>query len=305
MSEPAGNPAPPRAGVVERPEPGLRRVLAPNPSPMTLHGTNSYILGEGRVAVIDPGPADPGHMAALLAALTPGETVGWIVVTHAHLDHSPLAQPLAAATGAPVLAFGDAAAGRSTMMQALARAGLAGGGEGVDAAFRPDDVLSDGDRLAGDGWDLVAHHTPGHFGNHLSLQWGTRVFSGDHVMGWASSLVSPPDGDMGAYMASLARLAALNPARLYPGHGEAVEDAAARIAELAAHRRAREAAIRDALSAGPADAATLAAAVYTDTPAALMGAAARNVFAHLVDLTERNLAEHDGSLAFTARFALR
>ncbi len=291
-----------RPGEVQRLAPGLRVVLAPNPSPMTLNGTNSYILGEGRVAVIDPGPADPGHLAALLAGLAPGETVSHILVTHAHLDHSPLARPLAEATGAPVLAFGDASAGRSALMERLAAEGGIEGGEGVDAGFTPDIALADGAEIAGDGFRLTAIHTPGHFGNHLSFRWGDAVFCGDHVMGWSSSLVSPPDGDMGAYMASLARLAGLGARRLYSGHGDPVDDAAGRIAELAAHRRAREAAIRAALCEGPAGAADLARRIYTDTPPALLRAASRNVLAHLLDLTERKLAEPVGALSAQTRF---
>lgn len=283
-------------------EPGLRRVLAPNPSPMTLFGTNTYLLGEGAVAVIDPGPALPQHQAAILAALHPGERISHILVTHSHLDHSPLARDLSQATGAPVLGFGPSDAGRSPVMQALAEGGLAGGGEGVDAAFRPDVEMPDGASVEGAGWRLDALHTPGHFGNHLCFRWGRRVFSGDHVMGWASSLVSPPDGDMGAYMASLERLAAAGPSRLYPGHGAPVADPAARIAELAAHRRARERQLLDALAAAPADAATLTRAIYTDTPPALLPAAARNVFAHLIDLWQRGLVACHQAPAFSHQF---
>ncbi|MCU9848625.1 MBL fold metallo-hydrolase [Defluviimonas sp. WL0024] len=295
---------PPRPGRVLLLEPGLRTVLAPNPSPMTLHGTNSYILGEGEVAVIDPGPADPAHLAALLGALAPGERVSHIFVTHAHLDHSPLARPLAEATGAPVLAFGDARAGRSALMERLAAGGGLAGGEGVDAGFAPDIRLRDGETVEGAGWTLRAVYTPGHMGNHLSFAWQDTVFCGDHVMGWASSLVSPPDGDMGAYMASLARLAATGARRLYSGHGDPIPDAQARIAALAAHRREREAAILGALSRGPADAASLAAMIYTDTPAPLMRAAARNVFAHLLDLMEKKIAEPELYSGIDAHFRL-
>lgn len=293
-----------RPGEVQLLAPGLRLVLAPNPSPMTFRGTNSYVLGEGAVAVIDPGPADPAHLRALLAALAPGERVSHILVTHAHLDHSPLARPLAEATGAPVLAFGSATAGRSAAMARLAAKGLAGG-EGVDAGFAPDVVLRDGAEVEGDGWRLRALHTPGHFGNHMSFLWGDAVFAGDTVMGWSSSLVSPPDGDMGAYMASLDRLAELGARRLYAGHGDPVADPAARIAALAAHRRAREAAIREALAAGPADAGTLARRIYTDTPAPLLPAATRNVIAHLLDLMEKNLTESEGPPGPVSRFRLR
>ncbi|WP_413875492.1 MBL fold metallo-hydrolase [Albidovulum sp.] len=292
----------PLPGEVQAVAPGLRVVLAPNPSVMTLHGTNSYILGEGRVAVIDPGPDDPAHLAALLAALRPGERIGQILVTHAHLDHSPLARPLARLTGAPVLAFGPATAGRSATMERLAALGAIAGGEGVDAGFAPDIRLADGEIVEGAGWRVRALHTPGHFGNHLSFVWEDAVFAGDHVMGWATSLISPPDGDMGAYMASLDRLAALGAARLYSGHGDPVVDPSARIADLAAHRRAREATILAALGCGPADAPTLACAIYTETPAALMPAAARNVLAHLIDLAERSLARAEGPITALSRF---
>ncbi|WP_235829862.1 MBL fold metallo-hydrolase [Frigidibacter oleivorans] len=269
---------------------------------MTLHGTNSWILGEGRVAVIDPGPEDPAHLRAILGALAPGETVSHILVTHAHRDHAPLARALAAATGAPVLAFGDATAGRSQAMARLAAGGRAGGGEGVDAGFRPDERLADGETVAGAGWSLTALHTPGHMGNHLCFLWGERLFSGDHVMAWSSSLVSPPDGDMGQYMAALDRLAGTGARVAHPGHGPDVTDLPDRIAALAAHRRAREAQIRAALAEGPATAAALAARLYADTPEALLPAAARNVFAHLVDLAERGLARPEGPVDPDTRF---
>jgi hydroxyacylglutathione hydrolase len=291
-----------------RPEPlapGLRRLIAPNPSPMTERGTNTYLLGRGTLAVIDPGPAIPAHLEAILAALGPGERIGHILVTHSHLDHSPLARPLAEATGAPVLAFGPSTAGRSPAMAALAAAGL-GGGEGVDAGFAPDVTLADGAQVEADDWRLTALWTPGHFGNHLcfaaeGLAEGA-IFSGDHVMGWASSLISPPDGDMAAYMASLARLAAVPARRLYPGHGAPGEDPAGRIAELTAHRRAREAAIRAALTPEPRSLSAITAAVYTDVPAALRPAAERNALAHLLDLAARNIAAADRPPSLAARW---
>jgi glyoxylase-like metal-dependent hydrolase (beta-lactamase superfamily II) len=295
---------PPPYGIAETLGPGIRRILARNPSPMTHHGTNTYLLGEGDVAVIDPGPADTDHLRAILAALAPGERISHVFVTHAHLDHSPLARAVADATGAPVLAFGDARSGRSALMEELARAGSLDGGEGVDAGFSPDIVLADGEEVAGSGWQLRALHTPGHFGNHMSFQWDDTVFCGDHVMGWASSLVSPPDGDMGAYMASLQRLAATGVRRLHSGHGDPILDAQARISELTRHRRAREDAICLALGDGPADAAMLAARIYTDTPATLMRAAARNVLAHLIDLAERKRIEAHGNLTPATLFSL-
>ncbi len=288
----------------ERPEPGLRRLTAPNPSPMTFRGTNTYILGEGEVAVIDPGPDLPGHGRAILAALAPGERVATILVTHAHSDHSPLARRLARETGAPVLGFGPPAAGRSAVMERLAAAGLAGGGEGGDPLFAPDLRLADGAVVEGPGWRLEAIHTPGHFAGHLAFAWGDRLFSGDHVMGWSTSIVSPPDGDMAAYMASLARLAGGGWRRFYPGHGDPIEEPEARLAELAAHRRGREAAILAALAGGPLDVAGVTARVYADTPAHLIAAAERNAFAHLVALCEAGAVVALPELAADARFAL-
>jgi hydroxyacylglutathione hydrolase len=287
---------------MQRIEPGLRLVRAANASPMTEAGTNTWIVGEGAVAVIDPGPADPGHLSAILAAVR-GERVAAIVVTHAHLDHSALAPELAAATGAPVAAFGPAQAGRSPLMVRLAEDGLAGG-EGVDAAFVPDVRLSEGQTVSGPDWALSAIHTPGHFAGHLCLAWGDRLFTGDHVMGWAPSLVSPPDGDMGAYLAALERLSQRRWSRFFPGHGAPVDDPAARLAALTAHRRGREAQVLAALAPGPLHLPALVAAVYADTPAALHPAAARNALAHLIDLWERGEVTADPAPSPTARFAL-
>lgn len=294
--------APPVAGVAEDMGGGIRRILAPNPSAMTFWGTNTYLLGDSDVAVIDPGPDNAGHMRAILGALRDGARIGHIFVTHAHLDHAPLARRLSRATGAPVCAFGPATAGRSAVMTRLAGAGLMGGGEGVDRAFVPDVTLSDGQTVAGDGWTLTALWTPGHFGNHLCFATGDAVFTGDLVMGWASSLVSPPDGDLGDFMASCARLADI-PARVFhPGHGAPVTAPRARLDWLMAHRRAREAAIRSHLGERADTAAGLARRIYTDIAPALQPAAARNVLAHLIDLTERGLARPRGPLTATATF---
>ncbi len=294
----------PVIGAPEALAPGLRRIVAPNPSPMTFRGTNTYLLGDSALAVIDPGPNDPVHMNAILDALTPQQSISHIIVTHAHLDHSPLAAPLSQATGAPVIAFGDAMAGRSPIMQQLAATASLGGGEGVDAAFAPHETVADGDVISGTGWQLDVHHTPGHFGNHIALGWGDTLFCGDLVMGWSSTLVSPPDGDLTDFMASCARLQNKPWSVFHPGHGAPIVEPQARLTWLVAHRQSRETAILTALADGPADATTLAARIYTETPPALMGAAARNVLAHLLDLLGKSRVAPTDALSPTGKFQL-
>ena len=259
----------PRPKILTRPENGIRCVLAPNASPMTYWGTNSYIVGEGQVAIIDPGPDDPTHLTALLDALEPGESVSHIFVTHSHVDHSPLARTLSAQTGAPVLAYGDSQAGRSSVMAKLVKQGMTDGGEGIDRDFSPDIKMQDGECVSGDSWALSAIWTPGHIGNHLCFAWGDRVFTGDHIMGWASSLVSPPDGDLTDFMASLHRLAD-HPARVYyPGHGAPVTDPASRRQWLIDHRLDREKSIIATLTAGPQTVRAITESIYVDTNPAL------------------------------------
>ncbi|MDP5307744.1 MBL fold metallo-hydrolase [Paracoccus spongiarum] len=276
------------------------RILAPNPSALTGPGTNSFLIGRDHVAVIDPGPDDPAHLAAIVAAAQ--GRISHIFVTHAHRDHSGGAARLAAMTGAPILAFGDALAGRSPVMQRLAGQGLVGGGEGLDHDFRPDRTLRDGETVSTPDWALTALHTPGHSGGHLCLAWGDQIFTGDVVMGWSSSIISPPDGDLADYMRSLDRLAGLAPRRLLPAHGAPVDDPAGRIAELAAHRRARSAQILAALRDGPDDAPGLARRIY-DVPPDLLPAATRNVLAHLIALSTLGAAVADGDLSATTRFS--
>lgn len=280
----------------------VRRVRAGNATAMTGSGTNSYIVGRGLVAVIDPGPDDPSHLAALLGALSPGEEVAAILVTHAHLDHTALVPRLASVTGAAVHAFGRAADGRSEVMERLVGEGLTSGGEGIDPAFAPDIVMHDGACLALGSMTIEALHTPGHMGGHLSFACDGVLFSGDHAMGWASSLISPPDGDMGAYMASLDKLAQRRWMRMLPGHGDAVEDPANRLADLIAHRRLREAEVLAELNHSAGTAAELAARIYRNTPPALLPAATRNVLAHLIDLAERNRSTPHGPISAKTRF---
>ena len=284
------------SGAVEEMGDGIRRIVAPNPSPMTLHGTNTYLLGEREVAVIDPGPDIPSHLAAILAALGPGQRISHIFVTHSHTDHSALAPALARETGAPTCAYGPWGSGLSEIMASLAADGLEGG-EGADQAFVPDLVLADGETVATDEWELTAHWTPGHLGNHMCFAHGDVVFVGDLVMGWASSMVSPPDGDLTDFMTSCRKLRALEARALHSGHGDPVADPAGRIDWLIAHRLEREAQILEQLGHGPATARELAVAIYADTPPALLPAAERNVLAHLIDLHGRGLAETQGPVA--------
>ena len=286
----------PDTGAVQQLEPDLRCVLAPNASPMTYWGTNTYLLGQHEVAVIDPGPMSPPHLDAILAAVPEGGRISHIFVTHAHIDHSPLALALSDRTGAAVHAFGPAHAGRSAVMQALARDGMAGGGEGVDASFHPDVTLPHGARVTSGEWEIEALHTPGHMGNHLCFAAGKRLFSGDLVMGWASSLVSPPDGDLTDFMASCRMLRDRSWDVFHAGHGAPITDPATRLDWLIAHREGREDAILEALSGAAQNAESLARALYTDVSPALIPAAMRNVFAHLVDLTGRKLVTPRGPL---------
>jgi glyoxylase-like metal-dependent hydrolase (beta-lactamase superfamily II) len=269
---------------------------------MTYRGTNTYIIGGKDLAVIDPGPDNDDHFAAILSAVAKGQRISHILVSHAHLDHAPLARRLAKATDAPVMGFGPAHAGRSEIMQRLAASGAAGGGEGVDHAFEPDVALEDGAEIAGPDWHLRVLHTPGHIGNHLCFAMGDICFTADHVMGWSTSLVSPPDGDLSDFMASCARLAETGWRVFYPGHGAPVTAPNARLAELVAHRRRREREILSALDETPASAQEIASRVYTEIPQDLLPAAARNVLAHLVDLVQKREVCSLGALSETAVF---
>ena len=280
---------------------GLRLILAPNPSPMTHLGTNTYILGTRNVAIIDPGPDDPRHLTAILKAVGTAR-VTHILLTHSHLDHSALAPTLADRTGAKMLAFGPSSAGRSAIMNDLAAKGLTAGGEGVDEAFLPDSNLRDGEKVTEAGWEITAHHTPGHMGNHLCFETQDVVFTGDLVMGWSTSLVSPPDGDLTDFMTSCRKLQKTNARIFYPGHGAPVENPRERLNWLLEHRKTREAEILNALVDRAQKINTIVRRVYADLDPMLWPAAERNVFAHLIDLHQRNAVQADPSLNLHASF---
>ena len=272
-------------------EPLVRRVLAPNPSPYTFNGTQTYLIGNGRdVAVIDPGPAGTGpaghadtngdgHVEAILKA-TAGQRIVAIMCTHTHRDHSPAAGPLQAASGAPIigcaaLAIDDSSAGTGVRADAE-----------FDPFYAPDRVLADGERLAGDGWTLEAVATPGHTSNHLcyALIESGALFTGDHVMGWSTTVVSPPDGDMAAYMLSLNKLQMRVDQVYYPAHGPAVTKPQQLVRGMIGHRRQREAQILRLLGEAPATIPEMVAQMYKGLDPRLTGAAGRSVLAHILDL---------------------
>jgi glyoxylase-like metal-dependent hydrolase (beta-lactamase superfamily II) len=303
MSEPPDRPeldgALPRSGETRRVSPLVRRRVCPNASPFTASGTCTYIVGEGTVAVIDPGPEDAGHVDALLASM-PGERVGAIVVTHTHRDHSPGARLLQARTGAPIVGCGPHRAARD-----LAEGEFAHLDASADRAHAPDRFMREGDTLEGDGWTLAAVETPGHTMNHLAfaLPEEAALFSGDHVMAWSTSIVAPPDGSMRAYMASLDKLRERGETVYWPGHGGPVRDPRRFVRGLAAHRRQRETAIRARVEAGDRDVRAIVAAIYQGLNPSLHGAAALSVFAHLEDLAERGLVLTDGPPRLEGRYA--
>ena len=266
-------------------EPLVARVLAPNPSPYTYSGTQTHLVGTTDLAVIDPGPDDPAHVEALLAAIA-GRPVRAILVTHTHRDHSPAARALKAATGAPIVG--------------CAPLSLEDLGPRADAAFDrdyvPDRILAEGDSVAGAGWTLTAIATPGHTSNHLAfaLPEAQALFPGDHVMGWSTTVVSPPDGDMAAYVASLDKLMARDDRVYYLAHGKPIDNPRRFVRGLIGHRKQREGQIVRLLDRGVGDLPGLVERMYVGVDPRLKPAAERSVLAHLIDLERRGLAACDG-----------
>ena len=276
--------------TVDEPMPLVRRVMADNPGPFTFKGTVSYIVGRGKVAIVDPGPDDPKHIAALLEAVR-GETVTHIFVTHTHRDHSPAVPAVKAATGATVYAEGPHRAARPLHIGEEKRLDHSG-----DMEFRPDVMLKDGETVAGDGWTIEAVTTPGHTANHMAFAFkeANALFCGDHVMGWATSIVAPPDGAMSDYMASLDKLSKRGESVYFPGHGPAIKDASRFVAYYILHRKAREASILHRLGKGSTDIPTIVRAIYIGLDPRLTGAAGLSVLAHMEDLVTRGVVATDG-----------
>lgn len=278
--------------------PLTRRIVAPNPGPFTYTGTCTYILGRGEVAIVDPGPDDPRHIAAMLEAIE-GERLRYVFVTHTHRDHSPAARALKQATGvtitgcAPYVAPSDRDA-EGPYLDAS-----------HDADYAPDEILVEGDRIKLGGATIDVLATPGHTSNHLcfALSEEKALFTGDHVMGWSTTVVAPPDGSMRDYMASIERLRARDDEIFWPAHGDPVRAPQRFLRALIHHRRAREAAILQRLEAGDETIAAIVARIYESIDPRLHGAAAMNVLAHLEDLVERGLAASDGSPRLYGRYA--
>lgn len=273
----------PHHGIAVPVADGVQRLTAPNPSPFTFHGTNTYVVGQKSVCVIDPGPDDDAHFKALMAALK-GRDVTHIAVSHTHRDHSPLARRLKDKTGAVVAAEGPHRPARP-----LFEGEVNPFAESSDTNFVPDRTLADGESIEGDGWRLSAVHTPGHTANHaaFALEDTGILFSADHVMAWATSIVAPPDGAMSDYMASLDRLLERQDSRYFPGHGGPVEDPQAFVRALRTHRLMREEAILARIRSGDRSIADMVKVIYATTDPRLHGAAALSVLAHLEDLVER------------------
>ena len=288
-------------GKVEEVVPGVRRLLADNPSPFTFKGTVSYIVGRGRVAIIDPGPLDEAHIAALLDAVR-GETVTHVFVTHTHHDHSPAVPRIKAATGATVLAEGPHRPARPLNVGEAPRAEASN-----DTDFRPDRALADGEVVSGAGWTIEAVATPGHTANHMAFAFkeADLLFSGDHVMAWSTPVVAPPDGAMSDYMASLDKLARRSEPVYLPGHGGAVRDAPRFVQQYIRHRRGREAAILHRLGKGEADIPTLVRAIYIGLDPRLVPAAGRSVLAHLEDLAARGQVATEGPPSIDGVYRLK
>ena len=285
-------------GVCDQVSPLIRRVVARNPGPFTFMGTGTYIVGRGEVAVIDPGPDLPEHLEAILAALEPGERVTHILVTHHHSDHSPLARPLKAKTGAAIYGCAVGAAVEESTIRTEA---------GADFDFAPDVSLCGGGQvLEGPGWTLEAVATPGHTSNHIcfALKEENALFSGDHIMGWSTTVITPPDGDMTDYMESLERVKARDFDVLWPTHGPPIREVTPFIEAYATHRRAREAQVLAAVGEGYERIVDMVPKLYADVDPRLHPAAARSVLGHMIDLVRRGKVATDGPASIDSRYRL-
>ena len=285
-------------GRMEPVAPGIRRVIARNPSPFTFHGTGTYVIGEGKVAVVDPGPDLADHVDAILDGL-PGEEITHILVTHTHIDHSPACRPLKEACGAPTYGYGPHGSGK---LEAGVQVE-----EGGDMDFEPDITVRHGDVIEGDGWSVECVFTPGHTSNHICFQLreSKSLFTGDHVMGWSTSIISPPDGDMANYMASLGLLLQRDDEVFWPTHGNSIDDPKPFVQAFIAHREEREAQIRECLSRDIGSIRDMVPHMYSkDIPEKMYPAAARSVFAAIIYMVQKGDVLCEGELAVDALYRL-
>lgn len=286
-------------GEVTQISPLIRRVIADNPGPFTFTGTGTFLVGRGEVGVIDPGPNLEPHIQAILSALEDGEKITHILITHTHADHSPAALPLQKLTGAPIYAFPIETSGELDDAPKL--------DEDQDHSFKSDHLLRDGDVIRGLNWTLTALHTPGHMRNHIcfALEEEKTLFTGDHVMGWSTSIVAPPEGNMNDYMRSLERLMTRDDKIYLPTHGAAIENPKPFVQAYINHRREREAQILQQLKNGESQIRDIVKIIYTDIDPRLYPAAALSVFAHMEDLIAQNIVQTKQPARVDSRFELK
>ena len=283
---------------------GLMRLTAPNPSPMTSTGTNTYILGRKELLIIDPGPNSETHLRNIMEVIPKYTKVTHILITHSHLDHSGLAPKLSKILNAPTLAFGTALDGLSNDMKSICKMGLTSEKFGIDTEFVPDHFLKDEEKISSREWEVVAHHTPGHLSNHICYQYLDKLFTGDHIMEWSTSVISPPEGDVSQFINSCEKIYNLHCEKFYPGHGIPVENPSERIAELIQHRKKREIEILNFLKNRDATISQITKNIYFNIDQNLLSVASRNVKAHLVDLIIKKQVTVDDISSDTAMYSL-
>ena len=283
---------------------GLMRLTAPNPSPMTSTGTNTYILGRKELLIIDPGPNSEAHLRNIMEVIPKYTKVTHILITHSHLDHSGLAPKLSKILNAPTLAFGTALDGLSNDMKSICKMGLTSEKFGIDTEFVPDHFLKDEEKISSREWEVVAHHTPGHLSNHICYQYLDKLFTGDHIMEWSTSVISPPEGDVSQFINSCEKIYNLHCEKFYPGHGIPVEHPGERIVELIEHRKKREIEILNFLKNRDATISQITRYIYLNIDQNLLSVASRNVKAHLVDLIIKKQVTVDDISSDTAMYSL-
>ena len=283
-------------GVMVQVSPMIRRIVANNPGPYTFKGTGTYIIGSGKVAVIDPGPMDEDHVDALMTALE-GEEITHQLITHTHSDHSPAAKLIKARTGTKTYGFGPHGSGVHSKGLIVETGG--------DMQFVPDIDLIDGDVIKGDNWTVNCIHTPGHTSNHVCFHLAEEnvLFSGDHVMGWSTTVVSPPDGNMSEYINSLRKLAERNDRIYYPTHGAPIERPQKFVRAITIHRKMRESQILDCIDKEILTISLMVEKMYKRLDHRLLGAAQRSIFAHIIDLSNRGIIKSEEGISISSAYS--